>query len=540
MEIFSLGDLSKTIGKMLTDMSGLYDVGRRNKRSAGLLLVDRTLDLMTPCCHGDSLVDRMLSSLPRRERTTSAPHGKGFQTQSRQTGAHLLRPPVDVQIPLRGAISEEPSIGFAQLLKNIEAFASGWSSSNSGFQVTDSNSVQSISSLMSGTFVATENYHGAHYLEAMLDRKTKEATLLIRKWLQETLRREKMTVNMRTRTSLATPLELQSMAKMLASDQLSLMRNRGIIQLATAAEITLSEPHSSRWDAFVSAERVLSLSAGDTSQSLSGQIRDLVHKSVLVGPNQRGLLSFQDALILAITGYILAGENFATSGSGGPFSWEEEHSLKEAIVDAILENPTVATFQFLHGLEDELEAKLKNDKSKQPNEVSSSQSKMDDFDDQWGSWDEEETNNDNEQVYSDMQLRLELRDRVDHVFKIFHKLSSLKRRNHTFREGLLTLESNFTSDAYTSRGLLYKLLTMALANYDIPGLEYHSSAVGRFLKSGFGRFGLGQVVFSNDFFCSFHVCLAKIKNCGKLSICMRHTCMQIKIIEVVGFTMDYL
>ena len=72
-------------------------------------------------------------------------------------------------------------------------------------------------------------------------------------------------------------------------------------------------------------------------------------------------------MILAITGYILAVENFATSGSGGPFSWEEEHSLKEAIVDAILENPTAANFQFLHGLEEELEANLKKDKSEKPN-----------------------------------------------------------------------------------------------------------------------------------------------------------------------------
>ena len=47
MEIFSLGDISKTVGKILTDMSSLYDVGRR-KRSAGLLLIDRTLDLLTP------------------------------------------------------------------------------------------------------------------------------------------------------------------------------------------------------------------------------------------------------------------------------------------------------------------------------------------------------------------------------------------------------------------------------------------------------------------------------------------------------------
>jgi hypothetical protein len=27
---------------------------------------------------------------------------------------------------------------------------------------------------------------------------------------------------------------------------------------------------------------------------------------------------------------------------------------------------------------------------------------------------------------------------------------------------------------------------------DVPGLEYHSTTVGRLFKSGFGRFGLGQ------------------------------------------------
>lgn len=481
MEIFSMGDLSRTIGRILTDMSSLYDVGRRNKRSAGLLIVDRTLDLMTPCCHGDSLFDRLLSCLPRRERAKSASHAKKSQTP-RQTPARLQRVPLDVEIPLGRVLFEEGcAAGSNHLLQSIEAYASGWNSNN-GSQ---------LSSLFSGSFVAAENFQGANYLEAILERNTKEGTLLIRKWLQEALRREKVTVNMRTSTGSRTPSELRSMIKMLASSQRCLIRNRGIIQLSVAAETALNEPYSSRWDAFVSAEKVLSLSAGDTSQSLSSQIRDLIHKSV-VESHEHGLLSFQDALILTITGYILAGENFATSGSSGPFSWDEEHSLKEAIIDAIFENPAAAKFQFLHGLEEELEANLKNAKSGNQKEVSASGANSDDFDDQWDSWGDDDTGHDNEQVFSDVQLRLELRDRLDHVFKLFHKLSSLKRRNQSLKEGLLASESNFAGDTCASRGLLYTLLTMVLANYDVPGLEYHSSAVGRFFKSGFGRFGLGQ------------------------------------------------
>ncbi|KAI4322784.1 hypothetical protein L6164_022448 [Bauhinia variegata] len=113
-----------------------------------------------------------------------------------------------------------------------------------------------------------------------------------------------------------------------------------------------------------------------------------------------------------IVGYILAGENFPTSGSDGPFSCQDEHLLKEALIDAILENPSLD---------------------------------IDDFDDnQWGKWGDEDADDDNkhEEVYG--------------------------------------------------KELLSKLLTRVLSKFDVPGLEYHSSTVGRLFKSGFGRFGLGQ------------------------------------------------
>lgn len=514
MEIFSLGDLSKTVGKIMTDMSSLYDVGRR-KRSAGLLLIDRTLDLLTPCCHGDSLVDRMFSSLPRRERATSYTQTKGSQTQLKHGPSKLQRAPLDVQIPLAKILSEEDcKIDNFRLLESIEAFLCAWDSSNSASQivdlinlskrVNDRKSLHSEIELLSGSFVSTENLRGTPYLEAILDRRTKDGAVLVKKWLQETLRRENINVNVKSRPGFATKSELQPMIKALAKSQSSLMRNKGIIQLAAAALVTLDESHFARWDAFNSAEKILSVSAGDTSQSLAAQIGDLVNKSALVGshgqkngkmePSQR-VLSFQDALLLTITGYILAGENFPTSGSDGPFSWQEEHLLKEAIVDAILENPSIAKLKFLHGLGEELEANLNRIRSGETREMSSNQLEIDDFDDdQWASWGDEDADNYNnkEQVYGDMQLKLELRDRVDNLFKFLHNISSLKRRNIPSRDGTLALESNFSGDPYTSKGLLYKLLTRLLGKYDVPGLEYHSSTVGRLFKSGFGRFGLGQ------------------------------------------------
>ncbi|TYI63202.1 hypothetical protein E1A91_D09G003400v1 [Gossypium mustelinum] len=508
MEIFSLGDLSKTIGKILTDMSSLYDVGRR-KRTVGLLLIDRTLDLLTPCCHGDSLVDRIFSALPRKERTSSSASIKCSQAQLKPGPSSLARASLEVQIPIGEVLTKEDfEIDDSGLSNGIEAFRCGWDSYNSASEMVDLISLSKKASdekffpaeLLQGSSVSTETFKGTPYLEAILDRKTKDGAILVKKWLQETLRRENMTTDVKTRPGFASKLELKTMIKALTKSQSSLIRNRGIIQLASATLRALDESCSARWDAFISAEKILSVNAGDTSQSLAAQISDLINKSAFAGSDgkksgkkelSQGLLSFQDALLLTITGYILAGENFPTSGSGGPFSWQEEHFLKEAILDAILENPSVARLKFLHGLTQELEANLNKTKSDVTKETSTDELNIDDFDDdQWGKWgdeDEDEENDNKEQEYDDMQLKLELRDRVDNLFKYLHKLSSLKSK-----KGPLGLESNLSSDPYANKGLLYKLLTKILGKFDVPGLEYHSSTVGRLFKSGFGRFGLGQ------------------------------------------------
>ncbi|KAH1092376.1 hypothetical protein J1N35_019633 [Gossypium stocksii] len=508
MEIFSLGDLSKTIGKILTDMSSLYDVGRR-KRTVGLLLIDRTLDLLTPCCHGDSIVDRIFSALPRKERTSSSASIKCSQAQLKPGPSSLARASLEVQIPIGEVLTKEDfEIDDSGLSNSIEAFRCGWDSYNSASEMVDLISLSKKASnekffpaeLLRGSLVSAETFKGTPYLEAILDRKTKDGAILVKKWLQETLRRENMTIDVKTRPGFASKLELKTMIKALTKSQSSFIRNRGIIQLASATLLALDESCSARWDAFISAEKILSVNAGDTSQSLAAQISDLINKSAFAGSDgkksgkkelSQGLLSFQDALLLTITGYILAGENFPTSGSGGPFSWQEEHFLKEAILDAILENPSVARLKFLHGLTQELEANLNKTKSDVTKETSTDELNIDDFDDdQWGKWgdeDEDEENDNKEQEYDDMQLKLELRDRVDNLFKYLHKLSSLKSK-----KGPLGLESNLSSDPYTNKGLLYKLLTKILGKCDVPGLEYHSSTVGRLFKSGFGRFGLGQ------------------------------------------------
>lgn len=501
MEIYSLGDLSRTVGKLMTDMSSLYDVGRR-KRSAGLLLIDRTLDLLTPCSHGDSLVDRIFSALPRREQTASYVLTKSSQTRVNND----LRVALDVQIPLENILSEKGSTNKNHhVLERIDDFLHGWDSSDSAFKAgrainLEKNS-QFDSKLLHGSFVSSESFRGAPYLEAILDRRAKDGALLARKWLQEALRRDNINVNVKLRPGFTTKSDFDALIRALARSQSSLIKHKGIIQVAVATSYALDEKHVSKWDAFSSAEKMLHVSAGDTSQSLAAQITDLINKSALVGlhgnktESSQGLLSYQDVMLLTAFGYILAGEVFPTSGSGGPFSWQEEYFMKEAIVDVIMDNPGIANLKVFHDLKEQLQANFDKTKLGKENKENTSSLEKDDIDDddEWGNWGDDDAAEDikKEQVYGDMQLKLELRDRVDNLFKFFHKLSSLKKKNLPLK-GALGNESNFIDDLHSSKGLIYKLLNRVLEKHDIAGLEYHSSTVGRIFKSGFGRFGLGQ------------------------------------------------
>ncbi|CAN0896688.1 Sec1 family domain-containing protein MIP3 [Linum grandiflorum] len=491
LEIFSLGDLSKTVGKIMTDMSSLYDVGRR-KRSAGLLIIDRTLDLLTPCFHADSLVDRMFSALPRRERVSHS-QIKDSQSQLKLRSSTLQRAPLDVKIPLAEILSDE--IKECQLLARIEAFLDGWDAQKIGKE----KSVSCVAQLLNGSFVSTESFMGTAFMEAILDRRTKDGALLVKRWLQETLHREKIGFGSKTRSGFASA-EVQAMIKALAKNQSSLVRNKGIILLAAAATAAFEASFSTRWEAFISAEKILNASAEDTSQNLAAQIVDLVNKSGLIGGTEssQGLLSFQDALLLMIAGYMLAGENFPTSGSGGPFSWQEEHFMKEAVIEVILEKAPVAKLKFLEGLKEALEANLNRLRSKDAVESSEDQIDLDDLDDdQWGKWGDEEEEEavdkkNKDQLYDDMQLKLELRDKVDSFFKFLHKLSTVRMKSVPLKDGSFSSGSNFGGETDLYRGLLYKVLTRVLSKAEIPGMEYHSSTVGRLFKSSFGRF-VGQV-----------------------------------------------
>ena len=84
---------------------------------------------------------------------------------------------------------------------------------------------------------------------------------------------------------------------------------------------------------------------------------------------------------------------------------------------------------------------------------------------------------------------------VSSLFKLCTHNYFACSRNQVLGEGLAAL-SRFETDSYSRKNFLYKLILADLTRYDIPGLEYILSAVGPLLKSGLGKFGVGQVCWS--------------------------------------------
>ncbi|XP_024518035.1 sec1 family domain-containing protein MIP3 [Selaginella moellendorffii] len=419
-DIFSLGPLAHLVGKQLTEISG--DGFGRAKKTAGLLLLDRSLDLITPASHGDSLVDKIYSFLPR-------------QTHQEST-ASVKRPSMDVRIP---TLEEEKSFVL-----------------ETGDETTYE---------IAGSLCTAWDFQGVNRLDILFEKRAKDGALLVRNWIQDILRQEhevsgksRLVTNSKELFSLATTL-LNSSAG---------LKQAGLVQLGKAAAEVTTAARVTQWEAFASAERVLGISAADGIETLASQLGDLIRQST----SDHSVLSLRDALTILIVGYALAGE-YSTK-EGGPFSWEEERSLKEAVTDAILKGPAEPSLDFLKGLENALEMHWEKEKTKAQNQISS----PDDWsEDQWESWEDND-----QQEYSQMQLKLELNDRIQELFNALHRVAAA-RTHYPLRETRLL---------GTHRGVINELLSLVLSNSDIPGLKHHSSTVGRFLKSGLGRFGLGQ------------------------------------------------
>lgn len=511
-DVFTLGALSNDVGKRFTELSGLADVSVRSRKPAGLLLIDRTLDLITPSSHGDSLMDRIFAAACRNN---------GYNTQKVKASPMVVkRRSLDIRVPNAVEdLREESMPGLSSkelcvLMSNFEDVIQTTDKKDPNDCRLTCGTMPMLCSRGGSLFDLVKNQQNGR-LDLLLEKRVKDGLITIEKWLQEAIRRENMKPP--SRRGAISAQVIHSLCNQLSQNFVSEVRNADLIQMSKAVEMALDPVFNRKWDGLFNAERVLSMSVGDPSQSVISQICDVVHQSINEGDSSivsapqsqaQKLFSLRDALTLAIVGYALAGDNFGSSVSEGPFSWEEERELKQAVVNAILQG-SEKNLGFLDDLEDSL-ALHRQPRSPEASAIPEQHQikaveEKDDHDAQldfnsegWEAWDDEDEidtgkGEADDENYREMQLQLQVRDRVEGIFRRLHKISEARRFLQAKAKALMLDDySGFGEARHTRRSLIYKVLSLIFARADIPGMEHHSSFVGRILKSGLGRFGLGQ------------------------------------------------
>ncbi|KAK9829698.1 hypothetical protein WJX72_007414 [[Myrmecia] bisecta] len=267
VDTFTVGPASHRLGEELCALP-VPDgpTGGPPTETASLVLVDRSLDLVTPASHPDHLLDQIFGSLPRRPsgRRTSQTDTLTADRQSRQ------------------------------------------------------------------------------WMEFLISRQGKDAALFLRKWLREGVRKEGMQTKMRFKTGAASPAELQALAELLAASPQAVLNQGTIMQIGFAAAAALQGAGAEKWDMLAKQEKQLLLLSGEGTASIASELQDLVR--VASTAQAAADLTLRDVLLLAVTGYSLAGE-MALVGEvaegASPFPPADERNFKDALISAILNgNPS--------------------------------------------------------------------------------------------------------------------------------------------------------------------------------------------------------
>ncbi|MCO5598439.1 hypothetical protein L7F22_052534 [Adiantum nelumboides] len=513
-DVYTLGPLSNEVGKHLTELSGLADVSVRSRKPAGLLLIDRTLDLVTPSSHGDSLLDRIFAISSRRSDE--------INTKSLRASPNTVcRRALDVRVADAAADLQEvwmPGVQSKELVDLLSKYELGEGVIHLKREkdLNDSTplnkTIPMLRAMGHSVFDSVEARKNGN-LDFILEKRVSDSLRVLETWLQEAVSHGSMKSS---KVGAITAQNIHSLCNLLSQNLLSAAQHADLIQISKAVEIAIDPALTSKWDGLLNAEKVLLMSVGDSSQSIASQICDLVYQSIdkgnckdqaLTQPRAQNLFTLRDALTLAIVGYGLVGQSFENLLSERPFLRDEEEKLKQAVVDAILQGSEEG-LGFLQGLEDSL-ALHRQDVPEEPTTSDSGRTEAAMEEDKephlefsnegWEAWDDEvdvDTGRGeaNEIDYQRIQLKLQVRDRVETIFGRLHFVSEAKQLLLAkAKASVFDDYDGFGGSSSTRKSLIFRLLMLLFAKAEIPGMEHHASFVGRILKSGFGRFGLRQV-----------------------------------------------
>eukprot|EP00879_Flechtneria_rotunda_P012088 GHRR01012623.1.p1 GENE.GHRR01012623.1~~GHRR01012623.1.p1 ORF type:complete len:587 (+),score=238.22 GHRR01012623.1:2901-4661(+) len=342
--------------------------------SIGLVLVDRSLDLATPCMHKDHVLDAVFASLPRAG-AAAGPAGAGPGSTQQRVALRPADLRVDVprlapMAPLTPPVTPPAT---PPLTSPGSTSSTGVSSTSASAGLGPANSSQSSSrqgkisgsSSNSAGFaplcwpMGMSLFHPADHrwlswLDQLWPKQRKDALLLLRKWLKEALRAEKISLNTRVKlSSVVSPAELLSLAQGLMAAPEVFMRHHPIVGLALAAAAALSTdpltvaaacssastpscPFWTYWERMSDLERQLLLALPDGSEG-AGMLKPMLLDAIQ--STEQGRLSLDDAFQLLATAYSLSGDRMPPAP---PLYSADEAQIREALGQALLAAATQA------------------------------------------------------------------------------------------------------------------------------------------------------------------------------------------------------
>lgn len=332
-------------------------------RTLGVVLVDRSLDLVTPSSHPDSLCDCVMASLARAEEV-------GGQRASASSGRRGPPPVLWRSLDVRVAVP-----GLSHLLPLAAAGAS-LSPSSQGVQAGQGWQPLGVEARLpaaaapgpQGCELVTpwDKAMGAR-MEQVATKKSKDALALLRKWLKQALAAERLSPSARSKAGPVQAAELLSLAQDLGSQKGSALRQRSTLALVHAAAAVLDTPPGvapfTRWEAAGSLERQLlgmMCSSGLGLEEQSQAVADVVVDALAqASAAPQALLGVADILALLPLLYSLhldsqaaahpvshtaATQPPSSSPSGaqsqtppGPFTPEDEARVRAAVAAGVAE-----------------------------------------------------------------------------------------------------------------------------------------------------------------------------------------------------------
>lgn len=344
LDFFGLGPTARAMARLMVNLhpSGNFQPARQN---AALVLVDRSLDLLTPSCHHDTFFDKALTFLPH----TPSPVCPKLPSSS--LSVHSQRQAVGVRV----IVPEETPLRTSDLMGwwTNEVRQDGFQSVNPDLKKNSfRNGVQMGLTPMGGSLFHPTDPQTMSLLDRLMGMRVKESALLVRKLLREALTREGKAPS-KPRLGGVTYSEIMGLVHSLISTPKSRFRNIGLIELSCGVTQILNSERVQTGEALASIEKLLLLSGGEVGQNLGPTLMDLISQNKRGG--EREGVDVKDILTLAVLGYALVGENLDRYSDPNGSFLNEEFALKEKIVEVIMTHPPSQNLGFLEGLGNSLE-----------------------------------------------------------------------------------------------------------------------------------------------------------------------------------------